>query len=109
MTLDLFDVLWNIPIWIAVFGLIWKAWTRRSKPIHDLYPWYLAGAFVWLVNSGIEAAQGDMVWMWISAFMAAIDLFAAVAYHDMKVTAEMKAELLKARQDKFVKFRIDDK
>lgn len=78
MTLHTFDLLWNIPLMLVVFGGLWMTFKTQHDP-KVMWPWHAASAFVWFVNSVIEQAQDDTFWVWISALLGVLGVVNALS------------------------------
>ena len=78
MTLQMFDLLWNIPLLLVVFGGLWMTFKSRHDP-KVMWPWHTALAVVWFVNSVIEQAQDDTLWVWISAALGVMGVVNALS------------------------------
>lgn len=100
MTLETFDLLWNIPLLLVVFGGLWMTFKSGHDP-KVMWPWHAASAVVWFVNSFIEEMQGDTLWVWISAFLGVVGVVNALnCYYLAKRQRDDD-------KDDFEKFRIN--
>lgn len=73
MTLDLFDLLWNIPLLFAVFGGLWVMFKTKHDS-EKCWPWSLMTAFAWFGNAVIETFQDNTLWMYLSAVLGTISV-----------------------------------
>ena len=109
MTLATWDLLWNIPLLIVVFGGLWRGFQTRFDPA-KMWPWQMGSAMVWFVNAGFEAVGGDELWVWISAILGSLGVVNwFMTYHMAQCDADAQKELDAARREYFEQFRIDDK
>lgn len=79
MDLATLDVLWNVPLLFVVFGGLWVM-IRTGHDSKKMWKWHLASWLVWVVNAGIEQAQGDTVWMYVSGGLCALSLINAIIH-----------------------------